>query len=154
MSMPGTASTTPPAGLDSPGREGRCSPVRLPPDRRLDVLLLCRNRRILDGLLQELQRTGFGVDLAQDVLEARSMFFGAGGHHCLLVAPDVAPGVAGQVLHTLRAVDPELPLATFGPRGDTPRAPCRTAQLAGYHPSSRAGIGAFLRFLRALPERG
>lgn len=139
--------TRPPAKADA-------ALVRLPPDRRLDVLLLCRDRRILDGLLQELQQAGFGVDLAKDVAEARSMFFGAGGHHCLLVAPDVAPGVAGQVLHTLRAVDPDLPLASFGPRGDAPRAPCRTAQLAGYHPSSRAGIGAFLRFLRALPERG
>lgn len=128
--------------------------MRLPPDRRLDVLALCKNRRILAGLLQQLRRAGFGVDLAGDVGEARAAFFGAGGHHCLLIAPDVAPGLAVQILQTLRAVDPELPLASFGPRFDVGKASLRTALLAAFHPSSRAGIGAFLRFLRELPERG
>ena len=128
--------------------------VRLPPDRRLDVLALCKDRRILNGMLEQLQQSGFGIDVAKTVTEARAAFFGAGGHHCLVIAPDVAPGIAGQVMHTLRAVDPELPTATFGPRLDAERAPSRTAMLAGFHPSSRAGVGAFLRFLRELPERG
>lgn len=126
----------------------------MPPDRRLDVLALCRNRRVLHGMLEQLRQGGFGVDVARTVAEARTAFFGAGGHHCLVVAPDVAPGIAGQVVHTLRAVDRDLPTATFGPRLDSGRTPSRMAMLSAFHPSSRAGVGALLRFLRELPERG
>lgn len=102
-------------------------------------------------MVGQLRKEGFVVDVARDLEEARKAFFASGGHHCLLVAPDVAPGMARQVLNSLRTVDPDLPAATFGTLALDPDA--RTARLYAYHPSSRAGVGAFLRFLRGLPER-
>jgi len=128
--------------------------VRLPPDRRLDVLALCGNKKPMQLLLAQLQRAGFGVDVATDLAEARQAFFGTGGHHCLLVGPDVAPGLAGAVVQSLRSVDPDLPTVTFGPLLQRQQGRRSTVMLTGFHPSSRAGVGALLRFLRELPERG
>lgn len=107
----------------------------------------------MQRLLDELRSAGFGVDVASDLAAARTVFFGAGGHHCLLLGPDVPPGVAATVVASLREVDPELPAVSFGPALDRSVAPSRTARLR-FHPSSRAGAGALLRFLRGLPERG
>jgi hypothetical protein len=126
--------------------------VRLPPERRLDVLAICGSRTPMHTLLLQLEKAGFGVDVATDLTEARRAFFGSGGHHCVVVGPDVPPGLAGMVVKSLRKVDPELPAATFGPRLEN--VPVRTAMLAAFHPGSRAGLGALLRFLRELPERG
>ncbi len=106
----------------------------------------------MQALLRQLAEAGIRVDVASDLAAARTLFFGAGGHDCLVVAPDVRPALAAQVLHSLRSVDPDLPAATFGrPQGGA--RPARTAILAGFHPSSRAGAGALLRFLRALDLR-
>lgn len=104
-------------------------------------------------LLQHLHSLGMEVDVANDLAAARTLFFGAGGHDCLVVAPDVQPGLARRVLHSLRTVDPLLASATFGPELDCAGAPARSARLAGYHPSSRAGTGALLRFLNAVKLR-
>ena len=104
----------------------------------------------MQALLRELHAQGFAVDVANDLTSARRLFFGAGGHDCLVVAPDVRPGLAVRVLQSLRTVDPLLPSATFGPDLRQHEAPTRTVMLAGFHPSSRAGTGALLRFLRAL----
>ena len=47
----------------------------------------------------------------------------------------------------LAEIDPSLSFATFGPQlPEAARA--RTARLGGYHPGSRAGQGALLRFLQ------
>ena len=107
----------------------------------------------MQGLLQQLHAVGIQVDVASDLAAARTLFFGAGGHDCLLVAPDVRPGLARQVLQSLRTVDPELALANFGPELGGEPAPARSARLRAYHPSSRAGPGALLRFLRAVKLR-
>lgn len=127
--------------------------VRLPPERRLDVLALLGPRQGMATLLRRLRSAGISVDTATDLAEARQAFFGTGGHHCLLVGPDVPPGLAGSVLTSLRGVDPELPAAVFGTGVARAGARSRTAILAGFHPGSRAGVGAVLRFLRELPER-
>ncbi len=107
----------------------------------------------MQALLGQLVETGFGVDVAHDLQAARTMFFGAGGHHFVLVGPDVAPGLAGAIVHSLREVDPELPAITFGPALERIATPSRTTSV-GFHPGSRAGKGALLAFLRGLPERG
>jgi hypothetical protein len=106
----------------------------------------------MQPLLAHLRELGMRVDVATDVADARALFFGTGGHDCLVIAPDVRPGVAARVAQSLRAVDPELPLATFGGElaGSVRRA--RDAVLA-LHPGSRAGAGALVRFLRALRLR-
>lgn len=104
-------------------------------------------------LLQELRSHGICVDTARDLLDARALFFGAGGHDCLVVAHDVRPGLASSVVRSLRMVDPELPTATFGPDLRRRESPTRTAMLASFHPGSRAGAGALLRFLLALTRR-
>jgi len=121
--------------------------------RRLGVLTLLGDPAPMQVLLQRLQSEGIAVDIARDLAAARRLFFGAGGHDCLIVAPDVRPGLATRVLQSLRTVDPELPTATFGPDVRRADSPTRTAMLAGFHPSSRAGAGALLRFLGALRLR-
>ncbi|HEX5053829.1 MAG TPA: hypothetical protein VFZ65_18770 [Planctomycetota bacterium] len=104
----------------------------------------------MQTLLQALQAQGITVDVAVDLAGARRLFFGAGGHDCLVVGPDVRPGLAARVLESLRTVDPHLSTATFGPDLRQQAAPLRSARLAGFHPGSRAGAGALLRFLRTL----
>lgn len=111
------------------------------------------DERPMQALIDGLREAGYGVDTARDLASARRVFFGAGGHHCIVVGPGVAPGIAGAVVESLREVDPDLPAVTFGPPLVRSTAPSRTTSLA-FHPSSRAGAGALLRFLRALPERG
>ncbi len=121
-----------------------------PAPRALDVLTLLGDPQPMQNLLRELATHGFRVDVAHGLDEARRLFFGAGGHDCLVVAPDIGPGLATRVLDSLRTVDPELPTATFGPALRRSEAPTRTAHLASLHPGSRAGTGALLRFLHNL----
>lgn len=111
------------------------------------------DERPMQALLLALRASGYGVDVARDLAAARQLFFGAGGHHCVLVGPDVAPGIAGAVVDSLREVDPLLPAVTFGPALGRGRARRRTTTVS-FHPGSRAGVGALLRYLRDLPERG
>jgi hypothetical protein len=127
--------------------------LRLPPERRLDLLAVLGDERPMQTLLLQLRAHGFGVDVARDLATARSLFFGAGGHHCLVVGPDVPPGIAGAIVESLRDVDAELPAVTFGPALARVAANSRTTAV-GFHPGSRAGAVALLRFLRGLPERG
>ncbi|MBM4060451.1 MAG: hypothetical protein FJ265_05050 [Planctomycetes bacterium] len=125
----------------------------VPGDRALEVLTLLGDPAPMQELLRQLAAAGIAVDVARDLAAARQLFFGTGGHDCLLVGPDVRPALAKSVLQSLRTVDPWLPTATFGPDLRRADAPTRTAMLAGFHPGSRAGAGALLRFLRNLPRR-
>jgi hypothetical protein len=118
--------------------------------RRLEVLALLGDPRPMQALLHGLCAEHVAVDVATDLASAQRLFFGAGGHDCLVLAPDVPPGLAARVLGSLRAIDPALAAATFGPRVRGAGRGRRTAALAGYHPGSRAGIGALLRFLAQL----
>lgn len=122
-------------------------------DRRIDVLTLLGDPVPMQALLAQLRDAGMRVDVARTLADARQLFFGSGGHDCLVIAPDIAPGLAIKVLQSLRTVDPHLPTATFGPDLRKSDAPTRTAMLAGFHPSSRAGAGALLRFLHGLRRR-
>ena len=101
-------------------------------------------------LLDELRRAGLRVDVAADLQAARTLFFGSGGHDCLLVAPDVVPALAKQVLRSLRGVAPELATASFSKAVLAEDSPLRAARLTAYHPGSRAAVGAVLRFVRRL----
>jgi len=118
-------------------------------DHASGVLLLMDNPKPMNALREALRQQGVRVDTAIDLPEARALFFSAGGHDCLVIGPDVRPGLAQQVTASLGAIDPALAVATFGPELRNSKA-SRTARLAGYHPGSRAGQGALLRFLRAL----
>lgn len=120
----------------------------------LEVLALLGDPRPMQALLTSLREQNISVDIATSLVDARRVFFGAGGHDCLVLAPDVVPGLASKVLHSLRAVDPELPTASFGPGFRRGHVPPRSAMLAGFHPSSRAGAGALLRFLAGLERHG
>ena len=127
--------------------------MRLPPDRRLDLLALLGDERPMQALIAGLRTAGFSVDTATSLGDAHKAFFGCGGHHCLMIGPDVPVVTASSVLGSLREVDPDLPAVTFGREVQCAVAPSRTSRL-GFHPGSRAGIGALLRFLRTMPERG
>ncbi|MFT4512532.1 MAG: hypothetical protein ACI91B_001228 [Planctomycetota bacterium] len=115
----------------------------------IEVLALLADPKPMQALLTALRLEGVHVDAVDDLQTARSKFFSSGGHGCLIIGPDVPPGVANKVAHSLDAIDPELAMATFGPQLND-RSVLRTAKLAGFHPSSRAGLGALLRFLRSL----
>jgi hypothetical protein len=119
-------------------------------DRHLGVLLLLADPTPMQALVEHLLVEGLSVDTALDLVAARRAFFGAGGHDCLVIAPDVRPGLAARVVSCLRTVDPQLAMATFAATPPGERPVRRTAVLAGYHPGSRAGRGALLRFLRSL----
>ncbi len=122
-------------------------------DQQLGVLALCADIKPMQTLLLHLRDLGMHVDTVRDLEVARSTFFGAGGHDCLVIAPDVRPGLVARVVSSLGTVDPDLAMATFGPALRANRSAARTARLGGYHPGSRAGQGALVRFLRALPRR-
>jgi len=101
-------------------------------------------------LLAGLAAHGIAVDVIRDAGAARTAFFASGGHDCLVVAPDVRPGLARAIMTSLRTVDPALPLANFGPPLSGRDRPAFEARLGAYHPSSRAALGALLRFLHGL----
>ncbi|MGC6487461.1 MAG: hypothetical protein ACON4Z_07440 [Planctomycetota bacterium] len=117
--------------------------------RSAGVLLLRDDPRTTEGLKTALEREAVPVDVATALADARATFYRAGGHGCLVIGPDVTPGVARQVATALRGLDPQLAVATFGPalRHLGGR---RVAHLQAYHPGSRAGQGALLRFLVTL----
>lgn len=105
----------------------------------------------MQALLRSLREGGFHIDVACDLGSARQVFFAAGGHDCIVIGPDVAPGIADAVVGSLREVDPDLPAVTYGRElGKTKQARTATLHL---HPGSRAGAGALLRFLHELPEK-
>lgn len=136
--------TSPPDAAEKPGD------VPAPDERNLGVLLLFADPSPMRTLQKLLHGEGLRVDAVLDLAAARTAFFGAGGHDCLVVGPGVRPGLASRVAASLRRVDPGLALASFGPRLPNAPATRRTAMLASYHPGSRAGQGALLRFLRTL----
>ncbi len=119
----------------------------------MDLLALLGDEQPMQALIAGLRTAGFQIDTAVDLAGARRMFLQSGGHHCLMIGPDVADATARSVLGSLREVDPELPAVTFGRPVPGICAPSRTSRL-NFHPASRAGIGALLRFLRSMPERG
>jgi hypothetical protein len=128
--------------------------VRLPTNERQPGLLaLLGNPTPMQALLTQLRELGMRVDAVEDLAGARASFFGTGGHDCLVVGPDVRPGLALQVARSLRAIDPQLPMATFGPDLGSQDRKAHEAVLAAFHPSSRAGAGALLRFLRGVRLR-
>lgn len=125
----------------------------LPPARNLEILALLGHDRPMRSLLSHLRRLGCTVDPVRTLAAARAAFASAGGHQVLLLGPDVLPALGEQVLRSLRALDPDLAVASFGPRCAGLEQPLRSTVLGQTHPSSRAGVGALLRWLRGLPER-
>jgi hypothetical protein len=117
------------------------------------ILALLADPTPMQPLLSHLHGLGHAIDVVVDLAGARTSFFSSGGHDCLVIAPDVRPGLASQVVQSLRAVDPELPMATFGPGLNGEPKPSRLTVLAAFHPGSRAGTGAFLRFLGSVRAR-
>lgn len=122
-------------------------------DRQVEVLALLDQQATMASLLAGLAARGVAVDVVRDAAAARAAFFASGGHDCLVVAPDVRPGLARAIAASLRTVDPDLPLATFGPALGAANRPAHEARLRAYHPGSRAGLGALLRFLGGLQRR-
>lgn len=127
--------------------------MRLPPERRLDLLALVACEKPMAALLEQLRGAGYGVDVVKNLKEAREAFFANGGHHLVLLGPDVPPGLAQQILAALREVDSDMPAIVFGADLARARLPGPIAVVQDFHPSSRAGWGSLLRLLREMPER-
>ncbi len=115
----------------------------------IEVLALLADPTPMQALLAALRLKGVHVDAVDSLRAARTSFLNSGGHGYLIIGPDVPPGIAKKVVHSLGNIDPDLAMATFGPHLNN-RPVLRTAKLSGFHPSSRAGQGALLRFLRSL----
>ncbi len=120
-------------------------------ERQPGILALLGNPTPMQPLLAHLRQLGMHIDVTTDLAGARSMFFAAGGHDCLLIAPDVRPGLASQVAQTLRSVDPDLPMASFA--GELPAHRRANDAVLALHPGARAGTGACVRYLRSLRLR-
>ncbi len=130
---------------------------------RGEVLVLTNTAGSLDNLVECLQLEGYRIDFADCLEDARQTFFASGGHGVLVIGPDVSPGDALRTSRTLLAVDDSLAVATFvapsqqamnrtqrgGPGQDT-RPSSHRGLVTPHHPSSRAGQGALVRWLRAL----
>ena len=118
--------------------------------RQPGILALTARLDRMDVALARVRAAGMQVDVVHDAAGARGSFFASGGHDCLVIGPDVRPAVAAAVATTLQAVDPGLSVANFGPPFGAGVRSTRVARLHGFHPGSRAGIGALLRFLQGL----
>jgi hypothetical protein len=121
--------------------------------RHPGILALVARRDRMGAALAHLREAGMPVDVVHDAAGARGSFFASGGQDCLVIGPEVQPALATAVAATLQAVDPGLSVANFGPPLGVGARSTRVARLHGFHPASRAGIGALLRFLRALERR-
>lgn len=127
--------------------------MSVPPARQPDVLMLLADPESMRPLREHLQGLGMQIDVAADLPSAHAAFFRAGGHDCLVIGPNVRPGIAQHVFRSLRSIDPDLATASFGARSPNHPRPTRWAGLGAFHPGSRAGTGALLRFLRSLTPR-
>lgn len=115
-----------------------------------EVLVLSADggAKALTNLLAELQQHQIYADAVGSIESAREAFLAAGGHGLVVVAPDVVPGVARRVVDSLRAIDPHLAVLIFG-RGQLRHLKdARTTRADGFHPTSRAGVGAVLKAVR------
>ncbi len=66
--------------------------MRLPPERRLDLLALVSSPEPLKGLLTSLEEMGFRIDLAEDPQSARLAFFQSGVGEGRLTLDDIGAG--------------------------------------------------------------
>lgn len=115
--------------------------------RRIDVLALSRNATAVETFAAALDRERMRVDIACTVADALRWFLARGGHELLVVLPGTPWRFARRAIEQLRAVHRELVVVAFGrDLGELPRG---TIRLKDYHPSSRAGVFALLRVLRA-----
>ena len=112
----------------------------------VECLAVAAHQGTLRGLLPALRQRGAKVDVAADLAGALAAFEHRGGHSVLLLAPDLAPGVARKLLESLRAIDPGLRVLVYG--HDTV-GDAGVERLPQFHPSSRAGIVTALRALVA-----
>jgi hypothetical protein len=159
--MPARAAAAAPGrlGKAAPARaSGRCRPLpkfrsvvepEAPIRSRVDVLALSSAPQTLTALRRALLEAGFRWTRAATLADAQAAFLAMGGQDGLIIAPDASPSVAEQVVLSLRRLDPRLPVLVFGRdllRGCT--ALGRVHRLPEYHPASRAGVGAVLKWAR------
>ncbi len=115
----------------------------------VELLVIARAEQTVATLCSALEQEGIAIDIASSATQARDLFLDRGGHRLLVVGPDTGNGMAQQVAHVLRSVDPQLPVVAFGAsfRGTPMKGLTR---IPDFHPSSRAGIGAVLKVIRGL----
>lgn len=110
-----------------------------------EILGLCACKQALARLLPALRLRGHRLDLVLDLEDARARFLARGGHQILLIAQDVAPGIAAAVVGALREIASDLRVLAFG--ADTIGRQ-KVERLPAFHPSARAGIVAVLHALQ------
>jgi hypothetical protein len=95
-----------------------------------------------DELVRGLLALGHRVDCASSLPEVQRMFLDCGGHAVVIIAPDISSALATRAITSLRRIDADLPIVTFGEltlRGST--VP-HLLRIRSFHPESRAGLGA------------
>lgn len=118
----------------------------------VELLVIARAEQTVATLCSALEQQGIAIDVAGSTEQARDLFLDRGGHRLLVVGPDTGAGMAQQVAHALRSVDPQLPVVAFGQSFRDTRIKWLT-RIPDFHPSSRAGIGAVLKVIQGLGPR-
>lgn len=134
--------------MPNPEDSDRCLPQPLQPA----VLVVLGQTTGMDGLRSTLEGLGHGFDVTRSRGEALARFFATGGHDALLLAPDVAPGMAWALAAAIVDMDPDIPVVAFGTQ--LARSPNRLPQatmVTDHHPDSRAGEAAVLHALGVTP---
>ncbi len=116
----------------------------------LEGRILVLSPGLLDpDLVLALEGTGMDWDLASTLEEARRLFFAWGGHEALMVAPGTERHLAREVIHSLRWIDPSLPVLTFlDPKSLGNFQPPLTG-LSDLDPASEVGKKVFFTRARA-----
>ncbi len=115
----------------------------------VELLVIARAEQTVATLCSALEQQGIAIDVAGSPAQARDLFLHRGGHRLLVLGPDAGSGMAQQVAHALRSVDPELPVVAFG-HGFRDTGIKGLTRIPDFHPSSRAGIGAVLKVIHGL----
>ncbi len=118
-------------------------------EKNADYLLVAEDGKSLQGLCDALKAEDSRIDLVGSVQDAQEAFFRSGGHRFLIIGPDVSPGLAMQISHSLRRVDPNISILVFGPDLLRQEKKEGLTRIPSFHPCSRAGIGAVLKATRA-----
>ncbi len=116
--------------------------------RQTELLVVAKAEPTMASLVSALEEHGVTSDVVNALEQARETFLANGGHRALVLAPDLTPSLARELIESLTSVDPDLSVVTFGEGQWRQRPSHGLVRRIAYHPSSRAAVGAVLKAVR------
>ncbi len=110
-----------------------------------ELLVVAKAEPTMASLVSALADRGVASDVVHALGAARESFLASGGHTALVLAPDLPPSLARELIDSLTSVDPDLPVVAFGEDHTLQRNHHAHVRRISYHPSSRAAVGAVLK---------